>query len=145
MVNAKGKQVGGGLNGSAYIQQVVSGPLKDFAAQLKKLRRHEVLIVEDGAPAHRGKAVEEARQAAGIKRLAHPPNSPNLNPIKPIWWSIKRDVAATPGSRNSVEELWKATKQEWDKLSIADINKHTGKMKERVLAVKEANGWHTRF
>ncbi|KAF8601112.1 hypothetical protein BDV93DRAFT_420067, partial [Ceratobasidium sp. AG-I] len=51
-VNAKGRKSGGGLNGTAYADQVVSGPLKDFVASLKKKRGRDILIVEDGAPCH---------------------------------------------------------------------------------------------
>jgi hypothetical protein len=35
--------------------------------------------------------------------------------------------------------------EEWEKLDIADINKHTSKMVKRVEAVRKAKGGHKKF
>lgn len=35
--------------------------------------------------------------------------------------------------------------EEWEKLDIADINKHMSKMVEQVEAVWKAKGGHTKF
>ncbi|KAH7326809.1 hypothetical protein B0J17DRAFT_722750 [Rhizoctonia solani] len=59
-VNNRGKVVGGGFGSAGYVEQIISGPLKDSVAELSKLRGLKVLVVEDGAPAHRGKRVDDA-------------------------------------------------------------------------------------
>jgi hypothetical protein len=66
-VNAKGQKTGGELNGAAYTDQVVSGPMKDFMESLRAQRDQEILVMEDGAPAHHRKVVEQACAAAGIQ------------------------------------------------------------------------------
>ncbi|KAI0257837.1 hypothetical protein BC834DRAFT_788540, partial [Gloeopeniophorella convolvens] len=45
--------------------------------------------------------------------LTHPPNSPNLNPIKPLWLLLKNQVADILGSRHSIEDLWAAIQTMW--------------------------------
>ena len=49
------------------------------------------------------------------------------------------------GSSNSLDNLWAAAQNVWDEITLEDIEKHTGKMQDRVEAVKGAKGWHTRF
>jgi hypothetical protein len=43
----KGKKHGGGLNGSRYIDQVLSGPLKEFFQATEKEEGPGILVVED--------------------------------------------------------------------------------------------------
>ena len=143
--NRSGKVVGGGLTAEGYAAQVVSGPLKAAVNTLEKERGHPMLVVEEGAPAHKGKVVEAARRAAGIQRLTHPPSSPDLNPIEPLWALLKKRIYNIPGSRNSIDALWEAARQVWEGITIEEVNQHTYKMDARVAAVKEADGWQTEF
>ncbi|EUC54790.1 transposable element tc3 transposase, putative [Rhizoctonia solani AG-3 Rhs1AP] len=99
----------------------------------------------DGAPAHSGKLPQAAREEAGIQRLTHPPSSPDLNPIEPIWNLLKNRIYDVPRSRDTIEGLWEVAQQVWAEITIEEINKHTRRMNDRVLAVKEAEGWHTPF
>ncbi|QRV99727.1 Transposable element Tc1 transposase [Ceratobasidium sp. AG-Ba] len=144
-VTSTGRRRGGGLNARGYADQVVSGPLKDFWQRLTKERDREMFIVEDGAPSHKGKAVQKVREKLGMQRLHHPPNSPDLNPIEPIWYILKKRVAKIPGYRKNRESLRDAIKQAWDSIGVDEIVKHTGQMNARVEAVKQAKGGHTRF
>ncbi|KAF8761659.1 Transposase [Rhizoctonia solani] len=122
----KGHSRGGGLTSAGYAEQVLKGPLKEFLDELEAERGHKILIVEDGAPSHKGPQAREAWAALGIEQLAHPSGSPDLNAISPYG-------------------LWKVAKQVWDELTVEDINKHTGQMDARVQAIKEAEGGPTEF
>ena len=139
-----GKKWGGGLNAKKYIEQIPQGPSKDFCMTLEVNKGHKFLVVEDGAPSHISHAARAERKELGIHNLTHPPSSPDLNPIELLWLVLKNCVADIPGSSNSLNALWVKVKKVWSGIT-EDIRKHTGKMKERVLAVKQANGWHTRF
>ncbi len=141
----KGRRKGGGIGAREYVAQVLSGPLKDFVKDMENRRGHEMLVVEDGAPGHRSKLANTTRAALGIKQLTHPPSSPDLNPIEPLWLLLKTRVADISESRKSPEKLWKAVQQVWDGLTMEDIIAHTGKMDARVQAVKEAKGKCTKF
>jgi transposase len=141
----KGKKKGRGLNGAKYVSQVLRGPLGEFCEEVEMQTGCEVLVVEDGAPGHTSKVAKQARAELGIKTLTHPPKSPDLNPIEPLWHLLKIRIADIPGSGNSLDNLWAAAQRVWDELTADDIRKHTGKMKDRVEAIKHAKGWHTKF
>ncbi|KAF8593763.1 hypothetical protein BDV93DRAFT_460393 [Ceratobasidium sp. AG-I] len=133
------------MSSQGYADQVLSGPLKNFLAYLEKEKGRKVLLVEDGSGPHRGKAAKAAREKYGIQQYPHPPYSPDLNPIEPVWKILKDRVAAIPDSANSLENLWSAVQTAWDSITVEDINKHTGKMAARVIAVAVAKGGQTRF
>ena len=130
--------MGGGLNGPKYIEQVLRGPLKEEEGS-------GVLVMEDGAPSHHSKLVQQARLQLGIKSLPHLPCSPDLNLIEPLWYVLKQRIADIPGSGNSFDNLWGAAKQAWDDISLEDIQAHTSKMKDHISAIKAVKGWHTGF
>ena len=106
---------------------------------------HLMLVVEDGAPAHTSHLIKSAWLKLGIIPLTHPPSSPDLNPIKPLWLLLKNCVADTPGASNSLENLWLAAQHAWEEITEEEIQRHTRKMPERVAQVQAAKGWHTRF
>lgn len=143
--NGKKKKRGRGLNGPKYVSQVLRGPLKDFVDEMEVERGCDMLVVEDGALRHRSKVASAARSELAIKQLTHPPKSPDLNPIEPVWHILKTRIAATPESGNSLEKLWEAAQEAWNGITEADIAKFTGTMDDRVRAVQDANGWHTRY
>lgn len=140
-----GRRNGGGLNGPRYVEQILVGPLKEFLEQEEKNMGQKMLIVEDGAPSHRSVVAKHARIDAGFTNLTHPPSSPDLNPIEPLWFVLKKRVADIPGSGNSLDALWAAVQRAWGEITVEDIRKYTGQMDDRVEAVREANGWHTKF
>jgi DDE superfamily endonuclease len=141
----KGKKHSGGLNGQKYADQVISGPLKEFWQAAEEEEGPGMLVMEDGVPSHRSIVAKKARVEAGISNLTHPPSSPDLNPIEPLWFLLKKHVADIPGSANSLSALWDATQKAWDGITLEDIQKHTNRMCDRVGAVARAKGWHTRF
>jgi transposase len=124
-VTSSGQKRGGGLSAQGYAEQVVSGPLKDFWSDLTKERGREILVVEDGAGPHKGKVVQTVRDRLGMKRLTHPPNSPDLNPIEPLWFLLKKRVAKIPGHHNNLDSLWAPVLKAWDSITIEEVNKHT--------------------
>ncbi|QRV97498.1 DDE superfamily endonuclease [Ceratobasidium sp. AG-Ba] len=96
---------GGGLNIKGYADQALSGPLKKFRQHLTKDYGHTILIVKDSASSYKGEAAQKAWDKLGMKCLHHPPNSPDLNPIKPIWNVLKKQVAEAPDYPKKRESL----------------------------------------
>ena len=145
IMNEKGKKKGGGLDGSKYVKQVLQGPLKDFVADMKVEQGLNILVLEDGAPSHHRKVTAKTQSELGLEQIKHPPDSPDLNLIKPLWNVLKNCVTDIPGSCNSLDKLWAACQQVWDGITVDKINTHTGRMDDCVAAVKAAKGFHTRF
>ena len=122
-----GKKKGGCLNGPCYVDQILQGPLNDFLDMAEEEEGQEVLVVEDGAPCHQSAVAQNVQRELGVTNLEleHPPSSPDLKPIKPLWLILKNCVADIPKSQNSCDGLWAAVQQVWDELTIKDIQKHT--------------------
>jgi transposase len=83
------KKKGQGMNGSKYVIQVLQGPLKSFVEELEGERSHSMLVEENRAPGHKSKLTKNAQSELRIKQLTHPPKSPDLNPIKPLWYLLR--------------------------------------------------------
>jgi transposase len=103
----RGEDFGEGktLNGDKYTRMILSGPLKRAAKAHKNARWRDVLVVEDGAPAHTCKKARIAREQLGIVNLTHPPASPDLNPIENVWHHLKMKVSRLPRKATTLEQL----------------------------------------
>lgn len=96
--NKYGHQTGGGLTSEGYANQILSRPLFEFWKGLMEERGQEILIVGDGAPCHRGAATRRVWQSLGLHQLPHPPSSPDLNPIEPIWRLLTSSIFKISGA-----------------------------------------------
>jgi transposase len=75
----------------------------------------------------------------------HPANSPDINPIEPVWHELKKIIRGLSPLPNTVVQLRAAILKAWDELDIQDIDKYVKGMPKRVLAVLAAKGGHTRY
>ncbi|RDX54395.1 hypothetical protein OH76DRAFT_1328717, partial [Lentinus brumalis] len=65
-------------------QQGQEGKTRDRKGGLDEKGRH-MLMVQDRAPMHTSQVAKAAQKHLDIHTLAHPPNSPDLNPIELLW------------------------------------------------------------
>jgi transposase len=135
---------GGGMNSERYRGQVLDGILKDFIDDVKA-ERPGVIFQQDNAPSHTSKSTMNWFKTSNIPLLYHPPSSPDLNPIEPVWNSLKKGIRGLAHPPNTVDQLCAAVRSVWDMLSIEDIDKHVNRMQDRVEAVLAAKGGHTQF
>jgi hypothetical protein len=61
-----------------------------------------------------------------FKVLTHPPQSPDLNPIEAIWQIIKSRLRG--GKWQTVAEFKAAIQREWDRITLAQIQKRIREM-----------------
>jgi hypothetical protein len=139
------KKGGQGLNGLKYIIHVLKGFLKEFVMEMEREREHSMLIIEDGAPGHTSKLASQAWSELGIKKLLHllKPLDPNLTEI--LWYILKTHTVDICGSLDSLENLWEVVKKVWDEFTLEEIKKYTATMDGCVWAIKDAEGWHTKY
>ena len=74
----------------------------------------------------------------------HPANSPDLNPIEPVWHDLK-EIVHSLGPHSTVEGLKGAVLKAWEMLPVETVNKHIFQMPDRVSAVLVAKSGHTEF
>jgi transposase len=135
---------GGGMNTDRYISQVLEPHLAPFYHHMEK-QRLEIVFQQDGTPSHTAKATKKWLSKHSIDLFPHPSNSPNLNPIEPLWHNLKNIVRGTKHLPTTVPKLIKAVRDAWEILPISDIDKHINTMPDRVQAVLVAKGGHTHF
>lgn len=135
---------GGGMTADRYIQQVLKGPLLDFYT-LQKRRRRGFRFQQDGAASHRAKKTRAWLDDHKIPVFPHPPTSPNLSPIEPLWHVLKtrlRDFQPRPSNE---AQLRAAILEIWAGIVPADFDRFIERMPEVVDAVITAEGGHTRY
>ena len=129
----------------AYVNHVLEGRLAGYCSKLRREGIPEVRTLEDGAGPHRSRLAAQAREELHIKQIFHPPNSPDLNPIEPLWGIVKHRVARLRPVASTLDKLWEQVQRVWDELDQETIDRVLGKMEERRIAVVAAHGGHTRF
>lgn len=143
--NGKERIKAEGLNGQRYVDMVMKGPMTRALAELGELHGVQAAVLEDLAPAHRSKVAKLAREEAGIIRQGHPAASPDLNPIEPIWFELKRRVAKMRPKATTLDKLWAQIEQAWADLPRWMIDSQIDDMEVRRVRVLRRNGWHTGY
>ena len=85
-----------------------------------------IIVMEDGAPYHRGAASVRRAQLEKDGIIfwgpgVWPANSPDLNPIENLWHILPTNIRKRPHVPSSIEELIAALKEEWAKIDIKPI------------------------
>jgi hypothetical protein len=102
------------------------------------------ILLEDNDNSHstRGNADNKCKQAKrrlGIQCESNPPESPDLNPIETIWRTIKQRLK-NRGPILDGTELRRAIQEEWDNITLEEINRAISSMPKRVAELNERNG-----
>jgi transposase len=100
-------------------------------------------LLQDNAPTHTSRAVQQWLHNHGVSCLDFPPYSPDLNPIENLWVNVEKRVEER--APKTVEELQNIIAEEWKNTSKSLLQKLAHSMPKRCQAVIEAHGDHTRF
>jgi predicted transcriptional regulator len=98
-------------------------------------------LMQDNAPAHTARMIKEYLSKEGVTMLEWPPYSPDLNPIENIWNWIKKKV----GICATVEEMEQKVLQAWNSITPEMCMAYCGHYERRLQAVKEADGYSTKY
>jgi Transposase len=132
---------GGGMTAQQYQEQVLDGVLEDSLREIRA-KRPGIRFQQDGASCHKAKSTHRWFSDRKIPLFPHPAD---LSPIEPVWHELKKRIREHRPIPTTFESLKKVVMEEWENLDVADINRHTSKMIERVDAVRKAKGGHTKF
>lgn len=99
------------------------------------------LLQEDGDPSHgmrKAGLAHEYKDAYNIQNLVHPAQSPDLNPIEGIWAILKQRIRRR--IFDSEEEMKEALQEEWDKITMEEIQYRIADMPRRCAELVRSNG-----
>ncbi|KAH0603170.1 uncharacterized protein H6S33_008174 [Morchella sextelata] len=101
--------------------------------------------MEDNAPAHKAIINQQHRDYYNIPSLVWPACSPDLNPIENIWNLLKNRINMRSPHPKGVDEMRVAITDEWNRITEDELLECIDTMPERIAAVIEADGGHTRW
>jgi len=105
------------------------------------------ILMEDGASCHTGNYTSYQREKHGIPKTDWPPSFPEFNPIECIWTILKRRIQRHQASESvtTIAEMKVVFQDEWDKITVHEINTEIVKLPkimQRCLSVNGSNNYH---
>lgn len=107
---------------------------------------------QDNARIHNFGGTPRWLEIHGIEYIDWPPHSPDLNPIEHVWRHLKDKLVALfphlhelSDNEAAREELRAAMKVAWAAIPQDLIRRLIESMPRRLLAVKRARGWYTKY
>uniref|UniRef100_A0AAY4A283 Transposase n=1 Tax=Denticeps clupeoides TaxID=299321 RepID=A0AAY4A283_9TELE len=102
------------------------------------------ILQQDGAPSHTSISTSKFLKAKKIKMLQDwPAQSPDMNIIEHVWVRMKKEAWKT--KPKNIDELWEACKTAFFAIPNDFINKLYESLPNRMDAVLQAHGSHTRY
>jgi len=89
--------VNGALNADVYIRDVLQEHVVPFAPHIGE----NFLLMHDNVRPHKARCASDFLNVAGIRTVAWPACSPNINPIEHVWDMLGRQLRSiTPAVQN---------------------------------------------
>ena len=134
-------EVKGNLNSQNYISNI----LEAFEKFWKKVRKKRKCFMQDNAPCHRSKLVEQWFGSKKMKILQWPPQSPDLNPIETIWDILLKRVRENNRQLASLTEFREKLKEEWEIFPIEIVQDLYKGLPNRLKELKKMKGNPTKY
>ena len=105
-------------------------------------QKRNLILMEDNAPSHSAVYTMREREKQGVEKLDWPPNSPDFNPIERIWALMKQRILRRRGVEKitTVSEMREVLKEEWEKISIEEINELITRLPKIMAQCIKVNG-----
>ncbi len=103
------------------------------------------MLQHDNARPHVARICTRFLEAEDIPVLAWPAYTPDMSPIERVRDALDRRIRQrVPGPAN-IQHLRTSIEEEWINITQATINNLINSMRRRCVALREANGGHTRY
>ena len=132
------KEGTGGINWYTYQMSVLKPKLLPFAQECMEDRPNTV-VQEDNAAAHASAYQQEVFDTAMVERLDWCANSPDLNPIEPTWFHMKRETTKD-GPITSIKELREVWIKCWEDMAQEKIRAWIERVPIHIQDVIKAQG-----
>ncbi len=104
---------------------------------------HHLMMQHDNARPHVARISTQFLEAENIPVLAWPAYSSDMSPIEHVWDALDRCIRQRVPVPANIQQLHTAI-EEWTNIPQATINNLINSMRRRCVALREANGGHTR-
>ncbi len=128
-----------GVDGYRHREAILKPLLIPFAQELKKQGRN-ILVLEDNAPAHISHFDNDCFKMSDVIKMLWPANSPDANAIEQAWLWMRRHITDDYDVSTTVEECERQWREEWEKLSIEQINAWIDSIPKRIIQILEQEG-----
>jgi transposase len=106
--------------------------------------RHKWILVQDNDPKHRSKKVTQLLDEIAPDRLSDfPANSPDFNIVEDVWTAIARAIEHR--KIQTMAQLKKAVKEEWDKLEPQLVQNSVNSIQQRLRECIKLKGKRTSY
>ncbi len=127
------------LNAQSYHDEI----LRPIA--LPFIHDHQLVLQHDNAWLHVERICTQFLEAENIPVLAWPAYSTDMSPIEHVWDTLDRRTRQRVPVPANIQQLCTAIEEEWTNSPQATINNLINSMLTRCVALREANGGHTRY
>jgi len=133
--------VDGIMTATRYIEEVLVPEAIPFV-----LSRPGLIFMHDNARPHSAFNTQYQLEEAGVEMLPWPARSPDLNPIEHVWDIMGRRVSsAYPFPPATLHQLRQRLQEQWDAMTVEEVNHLILSMPDRVNECAAKNGGHTHY
>jgi hypothetical protein len=134
----------GSQNQHTYCEMLKNHFIDEFNAAKEEFGI-DFQFMQDNAPCHKTRKVDDFLQRNGIPTLEWPPQSPDINPIENIWNIIKARRNKKFGMPANRDELIDQIFTIWDELEIDVVESCIENMDRRLTEVIRMKGRATKY
>jgi len=103
------------------------------------------VLQEDHCGPHRAITIKDYLAEKEVTRMKWPAQSPDLNPIENVWGYLKQQIRKRRTYPKNKDDLFAILSKLWDELPQEYLMDLACTMSNRVLAVEENKGRHTKY